>query len=129
MTNIIHLLQNLPDFCSLTGASEQSIQDAEERLGVNFSTEYREYVSSFGVASANGHELTGVCKPTRLNVVNVTLAEREVHSNVPANWYVIEQANIDGIVIWQAPSGEIYQTTPNTNPQLIYSSLAEYISG
>lgn len=129
MANIIHLLQNLPDFYSLTGASEQGIQDAEEHLGLNFSTEYREYVSSFGVASANGHELTGVCKPTRLNVVNVTLAEREVHSNVPANWYVIEQANIDGIVIWQAPSGEIYQTTPNTTPQLIYSSLAEYISG
>ena len=129
MTNIIQLLQGLPDFYSLTGASEQSIHDAEKNLGLAFSPEYREYVAAFGVASANGHELTGVCKPTRLNVVNVTLAEREVHTNVSTDWYVIEQANIDGIVIWQAPSGEIYQTMPNALPRQICSSLSEYISG
>ena len=60
-------------------------------------------------------------------MVQVTLEERANLPDVPADWYVVEQANIDGIVIWQAVSGEIYQTQPGAQPVKIADSLTEYI--
>ena len=58
---------------------------------------------------------------------DVTKEEREKMPDVPQSWYVIEQAHIDGIVIWQSGDGDIYQTIPGYNPQKIADSLAEYI--
>ncbi len=57
----------------------------------------------------------------------MSLMEREYTENIPSDWYVIEQLNIDAIVIWQSSSGEIYQTSPNTEPEKICESLADYI--
>lgn len=74
-----------------------------------------------------GHELTGICKAARLNVVDVTQDERQYNS-VPVDWYVIEQTNIDGIVIWQTASGTIYETCPGSEADKICDSLEEYIS-
>lgn len=42
-------------------------------------------------------------------------------------YYVVEQANIDGIVIWQASDGKVYQTNPKLKPLQIAESLSEYI--
>ena len=86
----------------------------------------REYVAAFGAASFAGHELTGVCGSKRLNVVPVTLEERS-NTTVPLDWYVLEQANIDGIVLWQDRSGAVYQTAPHIKPRKFCGSLAEYI--
>lgn len=105
------------------------IIDTETTLGVMFTEEYREYILVFGVASANGHELTGLCRSPRLNVVEVTMAERKNNANVPNDWYVVEQANIDDIVIWQASSGEIYQTAPGVQSCKLCDSLSEYVAG
>ena len=92
-----------------------------------FAADYREYVSAFGAASYCEHELTGICKSARLNVVDVTQDERQYNS-VPADWYVIEEANIDGIVIWQATDGTVYRTRPGCKADKICDSLKEYIS-
>ena len=81
----------------------------------------------YGAASYYGHELTGICKAARLNVVDVTQDERQYNS-VPVDWYVIEQTNIDGIVIWQTASGTIYETCPGSEADKICDSLEEYIS-
>jgi hypothetical protein len=43
------------------------------------------------------------------------------------NLYVVEQANIDGIVIWQSETGEVFQTMPNALPIKISDSLLEYL--
>lgn len=127
MKELIQAFKELSDFYSLKGVSEEEIREAERKLGVVFSKDYREYVSNFGVVSAGGHEFTGICSAVRLNVVDVTLDERRVTSGVCHAWYVIEQANIDGIVIWQSEDGKIYQTMPNTEPMKISNSLLEYI--
>ena len=82
--------------------------------------------AAFGVASFAGHELTGACKSKRLSVVDVTIEERG-NITVPANWYVLEQANIDSIVVWQDSNGTVYQTAPNTIAKKLCGSLAEYI--
>ncbi len=123
------LLRSLPNFFSLNGASDSAVSEAEADLGINFAKEYRDYVIELGVASANGHEFTGICKSIRLNVVNVTLTERGKRQNVPNEWYVVEQANIDDIVIWQDADGSIYQTAPNSKSRKIANSLSEYVAG
>ena len=123
---IIKLMQEQPAFHARTAASPEEITAVENVLGLRFAQDYREYVATFGAASFAGHELTGICKSDRLNVVTVTMEERN-NMVVPADWYVLEQANIDGIVVWQNSAGAIYQTVPNTNPKKLCESLAEYI--
>ena len=47
---------------------------------------------------------------------------------IAVSWYVVEEANIDGIVIWQDSDGTVYQTMPNSECKAIANSLMEYIS-
>lgn len=128
MNDIILTLKELPYFTSLGATSAADISEAEIQLNVIFSNEYFAYVMHCGVASGDGHEFTGICKSPRLNVVDVTIAERANNPTVPQDWYVIEKTNIDGIVIWQNANGEIYQTQPGCLTIRIASSLAEYIT-
>ena len=125
-TNIAELMLQQPVFHSRSPVPSEDIDAAERELGLCFATDYREYIAAFGVASFAGHELTGVCKSKRLSVVDVTIEERS-NTAVPSDWYVLEQANIDGIVIWQASNGAVYQTAPNAKAKKICGSLAEYI--
>ncbi len=129
MDDIINILRSLPNFVHMTGATESDISSAETALGLTFADDYRKYVFAFGAAAVNGHELTGVCSSKRLNVVDVTIEERNNNEDIPANWYVLEQANIDGIVIWQAPSGEIYQTAPHRLHCRIGASMIDFLRG
>ena len=128
MADIVTLIRNKPDFYALQGAADIEIESAEQILNTQFADEYRSYVSSFGVVSFAGHELTGVCKPKRLNVVEVTLEQRILNQKIPGDWYVVEEAHIDGIVIWQSPSGEIYQAAADAPGRKIYCSLMDYVS-
>ncbi len=125
--NIISILKEQAGFVSLKGVGVQDIQEAEKTLGLKFSQEYGEYVREFGVASFRGHELTGICNIPYLNVVDVTMADRELMQNIEASWYVIEEAHIDGIVIWQNEVGHVHQTSPSGLPIKIADSLLEYI--
>lgn len=125
--NIISVLREQTEFVSLDGASFQNVQDAEKTLGLRFSQEYREYVQEFGVASFQGHELTGICSIPYLNVVDVTITEKKLMQRIEPSWYVIEEAHIDGIVIWQNEMGHVYQTSPSCPPIKIANSLLEYI--
>ena len=128
MSELSEKLLSTKDLVHLSPVSEEQIKDAEKKLNLKFSLEYRSYVSEFGVASADGYELTGICNSPRLNVVDVTISERENNPDVPKDWYVLEQANIDGIVIWQNQKGEVYQTQPCRENKMIANSIVEYIS-
>lgn len=128
MKNIVETLKSKPLLLTSTSASDKEISDAETKLSVSFSEEYKQYLATVGFAIFEGHELTGICKAKRLNVVDVTSMERELSPYVPFDWYVIEQLNIDGIVIWQSSAGEVYQTSPNVEPVKLCNSMAEYIN-
>ncbi len=119
--------KNKKGFSYYAKVTEEQIVNAELSLGLMFSNEYRLYLKSFGAVSTYGHEFTGICDCSRLNVVEVTTSERKNNVSIPFDWYVIEQANIDGIVVWQSQSGEIYQTIPNQQPKKLCNSLCEYI--
>jgi len=108
--------------------SKDEIKEAEKRLSCRFTDEYREYLKECGIASFEGHELTGICEFPRLNVCDVTIAQRTLNSKIPTDHYVIEELHIDGIVIWQSPEGEIYQAASNSEPVRICESFKEYIN-
>lgn len=126
MDSVLDALRNAPDFIGGSGCGESAIQTAEQTLDLSFAPDYLNYLHTFGLACFDGHELTGICKASRLNVVDVTLEERK-HFPAASGWYVVEQANIDGIVIWQAPNGEIYQTTPGQPTRKLCDSLTDYV--
>ncbi len=128
MLSIVSKLKSYSDLVHLKPATETDIFKAETQLSVKFAADYFEYLTEFGVAAANGHELTGICASSRLDVVSVTKAQRITFPKAPKNWYVIEEAHIDGIVVWQDENGSIYQSEPNIIPEEIAASLTEYVS-
>lgn len=106
----------------------KKIQMAEDKLGLRFADDYKEYVAHYGTVSCSGHELTGISCDIYLDVVYVTEKQWNNNLSVEHFLYVIEETHIDGIVIWQSTEGAIYQTSPNAEPTKICNSLAEYIS-
>ena len=126
MSDIIETLKNAPEYIGGAGRTDAEIESAEKQLGVEFAPDYRCYLKEIGLACFDGHELTGICKPARLNVVDVTTTQRELYPEA-CSWYVIEETNVDGIVIWQNVDGKVYITAHNSKPKKIANSIAEYI--
>lgn len=128
MSEIIEILKNAPEYIGGAGRTEEEIKNAEQQLGIEFAPDYKCYLKEIGLACFDGHELTGICKSARLNVVDVTVNQRNVFPEA-SSWYVIEETNVDGIVIWQHTSGELYCTIPGSKPKKICNSLEEYVLG
>lgn len=126
-SDIIQVIKALPKMLSLNPITEEQIVDAENQLGLKFSREYREYVAEFGFISAQGIELTGICKAEHVNVISLTQQEWDLNPHVPHNMYVIENTCIDGIIVWQDEKGVVYQTQYDNQPKKIAISLANYI--
>ena len=120
-------ITGLPYFHCENGVSIEQIEKSESCLNLSFSNEYKKYLEYFGVVSVDGHELTGICKSKRLNVVDATNEYREYFKQVSELWYVIEVTNIDNIVIWQDKAGKIYQVQPASKPKKIADSLLDYL--
>lgn len=127
MENIIDTLRSIPDYIGSNGRTEKIILEAELSLGVAFADDYRQYLEVIGLACFDGHELTGLTDIIRLDVISVTKEQRAINTNIPATWYVVEQTNIDGIIIWQDRMGRVYQASPFGMPTKIANSLLEYI--
>ena len=126
MTSLIEKLKER-GFIALGPVRRNKIIKAEKALSVVFSEEYKEYVSKYGCVSFVDHELTGVCSSKRLSVVNATIRARGLFPDIPATWYVIEETNVDGIVVWQDSTGEIFRTSPGSAPKKIFNSMKEYL--
>lgn len=127
MISFTEYLRSIPSLLHLTAASGEEISDAEKKLGVVFSNEYKDYLRAFGVATVGYHEFTGICRSPRLHVVDVTLKERQFCGHSGDSMYVVEQLHIDGVVIWQAQDGSVYQTIPGLSPIKIASSIVDYL--
>ena len=127
MQDFISILKEKPMFIGSNGATTVEIQEAEIKLSVSFSKEYKDYLSSFGFAVYEGHELTGITKDLNLDVVNVTVKNLHKNPSIKLPLYVIEEAHIDGIVVWQSPTGEIYESVPQSPPVMIANNLRDYL--
>lgn len=129
MTDICHELESLPEFQGLTGACTAEVDSAQSELELTFADDYRRYLQAYSVASANGHELTGICNFARLNVTLVTSKERPLHPAAESTWYVIERVGIDGALAWQDADGAVFITTPQaTSSTKVADSLIEYLN-
>ena len=128
MKNIIDVLRSMPDFIGSNGRSKEEIELAETMLEVAFARDYRTYLEEIGLACFDGHELTGLSKTDRLNVVTVTMEQRERFGKIASTWYVIEEANIYGIVIWQDTEGFVYEAASNAKVKKVADSLSEYFT-
>ena len=125
MANIIDVIKKLENLRHLQAASPADIEIAESRLGLTFAIDYKEYVQTYGAILAKGVELTGVSVPARLNVVDVTLGERE-RENIPASYYVLESLNIESVLILQNSEGHVFEYYAG-EANKIADSMVEYI--
>ena len=128
MSRIIEEFSKKSNFYSEKGASVEMITKAEEALGLRFANDYKEYLQQFGSVSCGGHELTGFSEDANLDVVKVTAKNLESNPNVKMPLYVIEETHIDGIVIWQSESGEVFKAEYKDTPVKIFESFTEYVS-
>ena len=129
MADFVKNIQTLGYFRSGKGVSAEDVQQAEQALGVHFADEYREYLTAFGIASANGHEFTGLGTSPRLDVVAVTQRLWEINPSVPRSLYVVEELNIDDMVAWQSATGEVFLTVGQAQPVKTAESLSQYVTG
>jgi len=123
----LKLVEQKEGFESTTPASEESIAEAEKKLGLFFSQEYKEYLLKYGAVSYHGHIFTGISPFPGIDVVAVTVEARQNNPQVPLSYYVIEEAHIDGLIIWQDASGTVYRTVPGHAPMKMCRSLVDYI--
>lgn len=109
------------------GSTPDQISHAEAELDVKFANDYKACLLAYGVFGFDGHEITGISEDKRWNVVEITKNQRALNPSIPGDFYVIELANIDGIVVWQNASGKIYGTAMNGEPSLIANNLSEFL--
>ncbi len=129
MDNIVNILESKKSLIAGEGVSVSYIKEAERMLKLEFAEEYKDYLLKFGIAAFDGHELTGITKSPRLNVVSVTLSEKLINPRINNDLYVIEETNVEEIVIWQNSKGEIYSSGPNIPLKKVCNSFSEYIVG
>ena len=125
-SDIVNKLKSAEGFYGGKGASDKQISNAEKKLGTKFAREYKDCLREYGSVSVDGHELTGFSTDKRLDVEAVTKKNRQ-QTKSTSNLYVIEEANIDGIVVWQDNKGKVYVTAPESEPVQIYDSLSDYL--
>ena len=127
MSDIIEVFKRLEDFDFMDGVTEKDIAKAESDLGVKFASDYKRYLSECGLASVDGHEFTGIVNSPRLNVVDVTLKLKKKFTYAPDDAYVLEELGIDGIVVFQTSSGNIYKASPESQFIKVADSFSEYV--
>ena len=127
MSKLIDILQRKDELIVGKPAEDGEVDKVGKMLGVKFSDEYRSILKTFGFVCVDGHEMTGIAKAKRINVYDVTMKERANTDCDLSGLYVVEQTHIDGIVIWQSASGEVYQTVAGTRLKKVADSIAEYL--
>ena len=127
--SIINALKAKESLLAGKGTTQDQIDIAEKELGLAFASDYRAYLFSYGIAAFDGHELTGISKSERLNVVSATLAARKDYANIASDLYVVENTGYEGIIILQNAKGEIFGCGINTKLEKLCDSLADYVNG
>lgn len=106
--------------------SDEIIEKAEKELGLSFSSEYIDMLKSYGSLCVKGEEFLGI-DINNYDVVKATNKARNTSSDFPQNMYVIEDMAIDGILLLQKTTGEIFTYQPYQSLQKVTDSLADYL--
>lgn len=126
MSNIVNKIKKIPNLYHSKGCTTTQIKDAQNKLEVEFSEEYIEYIKAYGAISFYGTEWTGLNIDSYLNVIEVTKQERELNNYFPRDCFVIENQGIDGLIIVSNQEGHIFGLKYNKK-ELICESLSDYL--
>ncbi len=127
MSELLTVLKSQEGFISANGVDAERVAEAEEKLGLKFALDYKEYLLEFGIACIDGHEFTGLIDPPGdESVIEITERAR-TKNHFGGDMYVLENLGIDFAYIWQKTNGEVYQTVGNSKPELVCGSFAEYV--
>lgn len=127
--DLIELMRDQPDIL-YTGepATKELIEFEQNQLGTNFSKDYIEYISNLGIIAFDGKELTGISPDYRLDVMKATLKARDIYTKIGNEFYVLEFLDINGLIVLQKESGEVFLCDMACNLKKICDSLSEYIT-
>ncbi|MCW9699522.1 MULTISPECIES: SMI1/KNR4 family protein [unclassified Avibacterium] len=118
-------------------ANENEILSAERQLGIKFSSEYRDFLSSFGILSYNSDEIYGLGVSTDyyLNILNLLKEFKEYNVNIPNNHiplldigdgqYYIYDNNDGKIYVWSASSNSIIKNKQNSLTEFLLDILEQ----
>ena len=108
--------------------SQEEINNAEKKLNLHFSEEYKSYLSNYGAISFGSHEITGLGVSGYLNVVTATEKERNLGGDFPKDCILLENNGIDGILTIMDEKGFVY-SFDGTKKRQIASSFTNFLKG
>ncbi|SDO91370.1 SMI1/KNR4 family protein [Selenomonas ruminantium] len=129
MKGLINKIESIENLCQIGGCLEDDIFQAQNKLNLLFSPEYKLYMLKYGAISFKGTEWTGLGKHLHgyLNVVNITLTMRELDIDFPLDCYVIENLGIDKGMVISNFYGKVYLYNMGEKYNL-YDNLEEYLA-
>lgn len=80
--------------------SKEIIKNSEDKLNLIFADEYKEYLLTFGAVKSDIIAISGITEDEEYNVVKLTKKLKLYYTNIPSDFYVIEDVGVDGLVIW-----------------------------
>lgn len=122
----LNKIRELPDLSTKVEANKSQIKSAEEKLGLRFSDDFKEYVSNFGAIRFYATEWTGFNTDDYCDVVKTTLEARQLYDNFPKDMFILEDLHIDSLLILSDSQGRIYQWQ-NGNLEKIHNSIEDYL--
>ena len=126
MNNIITTIESFKRKMFTGSVSSELIVNAENELGISIAPEYKEVLNKYGSLCVKGEEFLGIdCD--NYDVVKATNEARKNDKNFPLDMYVIENTAIDGILIVQNSTSELFSYQPNGKLQHVASCLDEYL--
>lgn len=125
MSELVKILKE-NGFNGIGNLSDNTIIEAQNKLGLRFSNEYKDFLKNFQAGSFLGHELMGLDTMAYLNVVNNTEDEREMNDDFPKDCIVLENLGIEGLLVLMNESGVIFSYC-NGKKEQIADSMVDYI--
>ena len=126
MNNIIVTIESFKRKMFTGSVSLELIANAENELGTSIAPEYKEVLKQYGSLCVKGEEFLGIdCD--NYDLVKATNEARKNDKNFPLDMYVIENTAIDGILIVQNCTGELFSYQPNGKLQHVAACLDEYL--
>lgn len=126
MNNIITTIESFKRKLFTGSVSSELIVNAENKLGISIAPEYKEVLKKYGSLCVKGEEFLGIdCD--NYDLVKATNEARKNDKNFPLDMYVIENTAIDGILIVQNFTSELFSYQPNGKLQNVATCLDEYL--
>lgn len=126
MNNIITTIESFKRKLFTGSVSSELIVNAENELGISIAPEYKEVLKKYGSLCVKGEEFLGIdCD--NYDLVKATNEARKNDKNFPLDMYVIENTAIDGILIVQNFTSELFSYQPNGKLENVATCLDEYL--